>query len=95
MKTIYKHTFFFLCLVFSANLMFADDFTVQVKETENYQHLIYPIKPGNQCVLTVNVTNNREDTCKVTLKKSEMGEVKDWITISGNNISIPLIKLFI
>ncbi len=47
--------------------------------------MISPHRPGTEIQLTVKVTNNKNDTCDVSINKHAMGEVESWVSIKDNN----------
>ena len=64
--------------------VYAQDFTVTVPSTDACGHYITPIKAGGSHQFQINVTNNRADTCTVSIDKSLMGTVSSWVSIENS-----------
>jgi hypothetical protein len=88
MKKLFDYLCVLTILLSTAGLVSAQDFTVKIPSTENYQNYIKPIKAGGTHQFQINVKNNRTDTCTVSIVKSVMGEVASWISIDNNSQEI-------
>ena len=78
-----------LLLILAAQLQIqAQDFTVEIKSTDDYAGYIKPIKAGGSHPFQIKVKNNREDTCTVSIDKDGMGEVESWVSIEDNSLTI-------
>jgi len=88
MKKLFDYLCVLTILLSTTGLVSAQDFTVTIKSTDNYGGLITPLKPGSSHQLQINVKNNRQDTCTVSIVKNAMGEVESWVSIDNNSQSI-------
>ena len=82
MKKVTNYLFSFFLVLTTHGFLYAQDFTVVVESTDDYDHYLKPIKAGRSDSLKIRVTNNRSDTCEVILRQFDMGAyVSSWVTI--------------
>ncbi|MBN2349088.1 MAG: fibronectin type III domain-containing protein [Bacteroidales bacterium] len=63
-----------------------DDFTVSIEATDKYGGFFTPIKAGGSFQFKIEVKNNLADTCTVSVRKSTLDDVENWVTIDGNSL---------
>ena len=71
--------------LFISNKICAQDFTVKIASTDNCDGYIQPLKAGASIQFQIKVTNNRTDTCTVSIDKGPMGITSSWVTIDNNS----------
>ena len=72
-------------LLFINNKTLAQDFTVAIGTTDKCAGYIQPLKAGASIQFQIKVTNNRTDTCTVSIDKGPMGITSSWVTIDNNS----------
>jgi len=79
---------FVLILSLTSGLISAQDFTVKIGTTDPYGGFFKPVKAGGSFQFQIEIKNNRQDTCTISIVKSNMGEVESWVTIDNNSQSL-------
>ena len=89
MRKLFNYLFVLLFVLATHGLIYAQDFTVEIPTTDDYAHYLPPIKAGGSHQFQIEVTNNRSDTCTVSIDKNSMGiDVSSWVTIDNNSQKI-------
>lgn len=75
MKKLFDYLCTLIFLLATSELIHAQNFTVTIPTTDNYAGYIKPIKAGGSHQFQIEVKNNRQDTCTVSIDKNAIGEV--------------------
>lgn len=88
MKTFTFFATTLMLLFLTTGNAWSQDFTVTVPSTDNADGYIQPLKAGASTQFQVQVTNNRADTCTVSIIKFYLGTAESWVTIDNNSQKI-------
>jgi hypothetical protein len=75
-------------LILSNTIAWADDFTVKIGKTDDFSGYLPPLKAGGSLQFQIEVWNNLNDTCIVSIDQNSFGVLQGWIAIDNNSMKL-------